>query len=545
MKLGNCGSENNDSCHCRKDVFSMKAATVQEMRNLDTGASRIYDISEELLMENAGLAVFQLITEEIGLTGRQFLVLSGSGNNGGDGFVAARKIHSNGGNVKVRIIGDPSRYAGAAELNYRILSRTQIDMQVVKSMEEVREAIDWCDVIVDGLFGTGLTRTVEGLCRDVIEHVNDSGKTIVSIDIPSGINADTGETMGAAIRGDYTVTFGLPKRGTLLYPGFDHCGKLSVSHISFPPVHYETDEISVMINDPAMLPSRNQEGHKGTFGDALFIAGSANYYGAPYLAALSFLKGGGGYSRLATPRSVAPFVAVRGSEIVLAPQSETMDGSLSLSCMDELLRLVELVDIVVIGPGLSLQHETRNLTEELIRRIHKPLVIDGDGLTILSAKKEILQGRKEPTVLTPHLGEMSRIMAQPADEVGRRRIECAREVAMNMNAFIVLKGAHSIVSCPDGRNFINMSGNSGMASAGSGDVLTGAIAAMYGLGLPVEKAVRNGVFLHGCAGDLAAEEIGQDGMTAEDVLSHLPEAVRRLREKYESICRLYSINTIL
>jgi NAD(P)H-hydrate epimerase len=249
------------------------------------------------------------------------------------------------------------------------------------------------------------------------------------------------------------------------------------------------------------------------------------------------LKAGGGYSRLAIPHSVAPVAATLGSEIVFVPLDETPAGSLALRNAERLLELGERVDLVVAGPGLSLHEETQELVRALVERIEKPLLLDGDGLTAVAARTEMIRVRSHPTILTPHAGEMSRIAAVPKDQVERDPIGTLQQVSRDLRAVVVLKGAHSLIGLPDERVFINTSGNSGMASAGSGDVLTGTIAAMYGLGLSIEDAVKTGVFVHGVAGDLAAREKGEDGTTARDVLEHLPPATRRYREDYRGVTR--------
>ncbi len=268
-------------------------------------------------------------------------------------------------------------------------------------------------------------------------------------------------------------------------------------------------------------------------GDVLFIAGAASYFGAPYFSAMSFLKAGGGYARLAAPWSMTPFLATRGSEIVFVPQAETTEGSLSLKNKDALLALAGRVDMVVIGPGLSLADETQGLVRELAAGIDKPLLIDGDGITALAGNPEIIRGRAAPTVLTPHPGEMSRLTGKPVAEGEKRRIPILQETAADLGALIVLKGARSLIGTPERRVFINLSGNAGMATAGSGDVLTGTIAAMFGLGLPLEEAVRKGVFIHGLSGDLAAADKGEDGITAQDILNYLPYAMKQDREGIE------------
>jgi hydroxyethylthiazole kinase-like uncharacterized protein yjeF len=508
----------------------MKVSSVSEMRTLDRTAIEKFGIPEEILMENAGEAVHFVLLGELGVKGKKFVVFCGMGNNGGDGFVVARKIHSNGGEVSVFILGDEGKFKGAAKANLEILSRLPVEVRQIDSLESVRIPVSHCDAVIDALFGTGLTRDVEGLYRGVIELINGSRKKVFSVDIPSGIHGDTGKVMGVAVRADHTVTFGLPKIGALLFPGYDFCGELHVTHISFPPSLYDADSLKIEINLPPDLPPRDPNGHKKTFGEVLFVAGASTYFGAPYFSSLSFMKAGGGYSRLAAPQSMIPFLANKGSEVVYVPQKETASGAISLENKEALLELSQEMDMVVVGPGISLEEETQQLARELAGEVAKPILIDGDGLTALSKDLDILKRRKAQTILTPHMGEMSRLTKKTVSEIDGNKIEILQRTAGELNAIIILKGAHSLIGYPDGRVYINMSGNAGMATAGSGDVLTGTIAAMFGLGLPIPDAVRKGVFIHGLSGDMAAEERGQDGITAQDILNTLPQALMADRE---------------
>ena len=508
----------------------MKVSSVGEMRAMDRRAIEQFGIPEELLMENAGRAAFEVLSSEWGVAGRRYLLFCGTGNNGGDGLVVARHILAGGGTPRVFLVGDPERFRGAAKTNWGIIGKLPIEVKRVADPAACRSELLHADGAVDALFGTGLDRAVEGVCQGVIDLLNGGGRPVLSLDIPSGVHGDTGEILGAAVRADHTVAFGLPKIGNLLYPGCGLCGRLHVAHISFPPSLYDDDALQVEINGFIPLPPRDPAAHKGSVGDVLFIAGAAGYFGAPYFSAMSFLKAGGGYARLAAPGSMTPFIATRGSEIVFAPQAETAQGSLSLKNRDALLALAGRTDMTVIGPGLSLAAETQELIRELAAGIDRPLLVDGDGITALAGRTEILRSRRMPTILTPHPGEMSRLCGKSVSEIERKRIPILREVCADLNAWIVLKGPHSLIGTPAGRVYINLSGNPGMATAGAGDVLTGTIAAMSGLGLPLEEAVRKGVFLHGLAGDLAAADKGADGITAQDILNYLPYALKQDRE---------------
>ncbi len=510
----------------------MKVARVDEMRALDRAAMDL-GIFEDLLMENAGYAVYEVIRDNFGIAGKRFLVVSGVGNNGGDGLVVARKLYSMGGEVKVFVLGDPSRFKGPSRKNYEAALKIGLDVKVLEDLETFRRELSQCHAVVDAIFGTGLTREVGGIHKEVIEAINASEKTVFSVDIPSGISGDTGAVMGIAVRADYTVTFGLPKVGNLLYPGYELCGRLYVSHISFPRYIYR--DLKIETNDPIPLPPRRRDGHKGTFGRVLFVAGSKRYMGAPLLSSLSFLKAGGGLSYLATPESVSPFIATRACEVVLLPQKETPSGSISLKALDDLLDFSKDVDLVVVGPGLSLDEETKELARRLISSLENPVLIDGDGITAVSEDLSVLKARRHPTAFTPHPGEMARLIGGSVQDVVKDRLGRLEKFVSETGSYVVLKGAHSLVAFPDGRIFINPTGNPGMATAGSGDVLTGAVAAMFCLGLEFGEALRMGVFIHGFSGDLAAEVGGEDGITAVDIMEFLPEAMRMVREEFEEV----------
>ncbi len=513
----------------------MKVCTVEEMRAMDRSAIETYGIPGEILMENAGEAVYFTILSELGVEGKRFLVLAGAGHNGGDGLVVGRKLFSSGGTVEVVLLSNPSKFDAAPRLHLGMVEKAGIPLAVQPPIEEIRAAIGRCDVIVDALLGTGISREVGGLYREVIKAINASGKPVVAIDIPSGVDGNTGKIWGTAVRAQLTVTFGAPKRGNLLYPGAGLTGQLYLCRISFPPELSGRNEIRVAINEPAPLPPRRPDGHKGSFGDALFVAGAAGYFGAPVFSALAMLKAGGGYARLATPRSVAPHLAPISPELVYAPQPETPNGALSLESFDRLMELSKRVDFVVVGPGLSLDDETQQLVRRLAQSIERPLLIDGDGLTAVAMETDILPGRSAPTILTPHMGEMARLTGRTTAEIASDPIPILEETASGLDAFIVLKGAHSLIGTPEGRVFINVSGNSALATAGSGDVLTGTIAAMVGLGLELEPAVQTGVYLHGLAGDRAAAAEGPDGVTARTVLETLPRTIATYRNDFATV----------
>ncbi len=509
------------------------------MRQLDRRAATEYGIHEQLLMENAGESAAITLLNQFDKHADSFLVVCGAGNNGGDGLVVARKLHSNQLPVRVVIFGDPEKYGGAALQNFRITQKINLEIAVNPKIKTFRQMISEAAVLIDALFGTGIDREISGIYREIITEINVCQKPVVSLDIPSGVNGDTGEIMGTCVNASMTVTFGLPKYGNLLYPGFQHGGQLYLTHISFPPEMYMHKEFIVETNDPIKLPGRAGDAHKGICGKVLFIAGAANYLGAPYLAAGTFLRTGGGLAYLATPEQVAPFIGAGGHEIVFVPQIQTDTGSIARVNLETLLAFSEQVDMVVIGPGLSLHPETQQLVRDIAVAVKKPLLVDGDGLTAIAQNPELLRKRTASTILTPHPGEMARLVGTDKPGYAENKISLVQQQARRLNSILVLKGAHSLIGYPDGKIYINMSGNAGMATAGSGDVLTGVIAGLYGIGYGIETAVRMGVFIHGAAGDIAAEKTGEDGLIAGDIMAAVPQTMKRMRESFDQLNEIY------
>jgi NAD(P)H-hydrate epimerase len=522
---------------------SVKVCSPEEARRIDAEASERFGVDPLLLMEDAGTAVYEVVRRCFGCAGRRVAVVAGTGNNGGDAMVAARRLHAAGAEVRVVVVGDPARMTELAGKQLELLQRIGVPVAHARGEGELgalREALEWCEVAVVGLIGLGLKGEVRGVYRAAIELVNGCGKPVVSVDIPSGVDPGSGLVRGVAVKSAATVTFGAPKVGNVLYPGFHYCGKLYVSRLSYPPQLFEG--VSVELNAPVPPPERVRWGHKGTFGKFLAVAGARYYYGAPYYVSYSFLKAGGGYSRLAAPKSVVPFVAAKCSEVVYVPLEETGEGTIALSNLDRLLELVAEygIDIAAVGPGTSLNEETQQLVRELVARLEVPVIVDGDGITAIARDPDAVKGRRAPTIITPHLVEFSRLTGLKPAEVQEDPVGSLRRACRELNAYIALKGAHTLVGYPDGRVYVNMTGNPGMAKAGSGDVLTGTIAAMYGIGYrDPGLAARMGVLVHGLAGDLAAEELGEDGVTPDDVLAKLPAAVRILREEPQRILEKY------
>ena len=510
----------------------MRVSTVEEMRRLDQRAVHELGIPEALLMENAANGVYRVIQELYGVAGRRFAVVCGSGNNGGDGLALARLLRASGGRPEVMLLGAPERLGEVARLNLEMATACGVPVRVDASPDQLDLAIHRADVIVDAILGTGISGKVRGRSAEAIAKVLRSRRPVVSVDIPSGINGDTGAVCGCAVQADQTVTFGLPKRGSLLYPGAAHGGELWVTPISFSPELVASHDVRVAVNLPPELPPRSPYGHKGSYGEVLVVAGAASYFGAPVLAAGAVLRAGAGYVRLAAPDVVVPHLAGPGSEIVFQPMPSTASGSLARAGRERIVEIANTVDFVVVGPGLSLESETVELVRWLLPRLERPLLVDGDGLSAIVGSLDLVGSRDQPTVLTPHPGEMARLLGCSVGEVLADPMASAARLVTDTEAIVVLKGAHSLIASPDGEVRINVTGNSGMGTAGSGDVLAGTIAAMACTGLNGVEATRCGVLVHGLAGDLAADELGADGMIASDILDALPAAVATYRSEH-------------
>ncbi len=487
-----------------------------------------YGIDQMVLMENAAIAARDAIEKKWMITGQSILIACGTGSNGGDGFALARHLHSRGADVEVLIAGDANRISGCALNHYNTMKQLPLSLLHLDSSSDmdILSKLDSSiyDLIVDALLGTGLSRSIEGRMAVLINGINSSDVPVLSLDIPSGIDSNTGDIHGLAVKADATVSFGLLKRGNLLYPGYDFGGDLYFSSISFPPELTQDESIVLSINIPPPLRERNPAGHKGSFGKVLIIGGSPDFCGAPALAAAAALRTGSGYVRMAVPEIIASRVVSLVPEVVFS----AMDGNgfLSGEHGTELLELAAISDMVVLGPGLSTSPDSINLARSIIPEIEAPLLLDGDALTALAGQEELCRSRQYPTILTPHPGEMARLLESSIREVEIRRIETAIKAAERYAAIIVLKGAHSIIADPSGKAWINLTGNSGMGTAGSGDVLAGIIGSLIaGGGMPLD-VVMQGVYLHGLAGDSASKSKGEACMLAGDIIEFLPEAFR-------------------
>lgn len=516
---------------------NVKVVTAKEMRLIDTKAIEEYGIPAVVLMENAGLEVTRKIVDLLGdVQGRKICIFAGKGNNGGDGFVVARHLSNRGAKVKVFLVVPRAEVRGDALIQLHILERMKIDvMEVVteRDWDKVKLAITFADCLVDALVGVGFQGVLEGALAILVELMNQSQKLIVSIDIASGIDADNGQVRGAAVQATHTVTCGLPKVGSMLYPGAAYSGAVHIADIGLPlGLLTEVPVRQQLIIPPLvrqLLVKRAADVHKGQCGRVSVVAGSPGMTGAAALTSLAALKTGAGLVTLAAGCSLQPVLATKLTEVMTQALPEVETGIIGPAALPELLAASEAAAVLAVGPGLGRHEATAALVKELVRQSTRPLVLDADALYALNGHTALLATHQAPLVVTPHVGEMARLVGMSAEEVNEDRLYIARQAAAEWQCVVVLKGARTIVAFPDGEAYVNTSGNAGMATAGSGDVLTGAIAGLMAQGMSAPAAAVVGVYLHGLAGDITAKA-GMIGMTAGDILNALPAAIQGISE---------------
>jgi len=513
----------------------MKLATSEQMREMDRRTIEEFGLPSLVLMENAGRAVADAAWELLPEDGGRVLILCGKGNNGGDGFVAARHLTSVGAEVAVMLFAKLDGLTGDAASNARYAQKTGIMIVEEPDDETLAGAIELADVIVDGLLGTGLSGEVRGRLREVIEALEYAAAPIVAIDIPSGLDADTGKILGVAVEADVTCTFGLAKPGLVQYPGKAHVGELRVVDIQLPPMLLDDPALETYLTEAsdcvAMLPARSADAHKGDAGRVLVIGGSPGLTGAPAMTGTGAARAGAGLVTVAVPEPLQPILAIKLTEVMTLGLPSGDGATISPAALDTILEWSGRVDAIALGPGLSQKGQVAELVEAIVRVVETPLVVDADGLNVLAGRTEVLLQRDAPTILTPHPGELGRLLDMSVGEIQADRLGVARRAAEQLNATIVLKGAATVIAEPNGEAWINPFANSGMASGGMGDVLTGIIAALLAGGSDPMSAAVAGVYLHSLAGEMCVEELGPYGFLAMDVAERLPAAYRRLWEQ--------------
>ncbi len=505
------------------------------MQELDRKAIETYRIPGMILMENAGKGAAEVISHTFpDIHRKKIAIIAGKGNNGGDGFVIARYLLNQGASVKVYLLTDPKGLRGDAETNYSIFQRMKGEIIPVPSSKDyvkVRRDLEKFDILVDGIFGTGLDAEVRGYYREVIDHLNTVQRPIVAIDIPSGLDADTGKPLGTAIRASLTITFGLPKVGHLIPPGIDYVGDVKVVDIGLPkrlvdeeniPTYLlEKDEIKGWLSIP-----RNPNTHKGDYGHLLVIAGSVGKTGAAAMACEAALRMGAGLVTLAIPKSLNGIMEVKLTEVMTEPLPETPKQTLSLRAFSAIVRLCENKRAVIIGPGLGTFKETQSLVLKLIKTLNLPIILDADGLTALATLPKVPPFANRSLILTPHPGEMARLIRSQVKQVLEDRMRISRNFSQSQHVHLVLKGHPTLISTPKGEVFINPTGNPGMASGGTGDVLTGMIGGLVCQGFDILSSLQVAVYLHGMAGDDGAREKGEKSLIATDIIEKIPPLLK-------------------
>lgn len=512
--------------------------TSAEMQACDRFAIQKLKIPGIVLMENAGRGVVEAMERLYGpLSGKSALIFCGKGNNGGDGFVVARHLHSIGIKVTVILVGRQQDLKNDAKTNYvsikniaRSFPKSNMLQLVELKSKRALDVLPQTDFIIDALFGTGFSGNIKGLYADVIKWVNSRKAVKVSIDVPSGINADNGDVESVAIKADFTVTIELKKVGLITYKAMDYTGKIEVVGIGIPQQvtnAFKSNMFIVKSEDVGqVLPRRSLQVHKHSVGKVFVLAGSRGMTGAAAMAASSVMRAGAGAVILGTPASVYPILAKKLTEVMVVPLPETTEGTLSLNAYDMLLKHIQWSDIVIIGPGISRNSETKELICRITNECGKPLLIDADGLNVLSEKNNALKKHKsKEIIITPHIGELSRLMGIPVEEIERNRIEIVKQAAQQFKLTVVLKGAPTVTATEIGEVYINSTGNPGMATAGSGDVLSGLIGGLWAQGMSRIAAAYSGVFIHGKAGDLAKRQYGEKSLMATDIQQLLPQSI--------------------
>jgi NAD(P)H-hydrate epimerase len=514
----------------------MYLVTANEMQEMDRQTIESFGLPGRVLMENAARGATRFLLEQFkSLANKKVAVVAGLGNNGGDGFVMARYLAQKGIRVSVYLLSQSHKVRGDAAANLKLLSPLNIPVIEIPDQESFsvhKTAMRHHHIWVDAILGTGLKSDVKGFFKEIIDFINNSNKPVFAVDIPSGLNSDTGQPCGVCIRANATATFAFAKTGHILFPGAIYTGNLEIVDIGVPTHIADNVRPLQFLLTPDLIHTvfqpRPPDVHKGHFGHLLVIAGSPGKTGAAAMTAISAMRTGAGLVTLGIPASLNAILETQVIEAMTHPLPETGDGILGEVSFNKIMDLLADKKCLTIGPGIGTALETKTLVHRLIKDSTKPIVVDADGLNSLVGHTEILTNLNVPVILTPHPGEMARLIDTTSGDVQKDRIGCARNFAENFNTHLVLKGARTVIAHPDGRVFINPTGNSGMASGGMGDVLTGIIAGFISQGHSPELAAHAGVYLHGAVADSLAENSGPFGYLATEVMNAIPEQIKKM-----------------
>jgi ADP-dependent NAD(P)H-hydrate dehydratase / NAD(P)H-hydrate epimerase len=514
----------------------MKVVTGRQMAGIDRTTIEELGMPGTVLMENAARSFCRTFVEFIGGEKPHILILCGSGNNGGDGFCAARILSGWGFSVRIVHVGKESSLKADAKLNYELAGKYGVEIVTIDSEDKLhllKNELEKCDWIIDALFGTGLEDPTRGTPEKALEIASTAGKKCAAVDIPSGINSDTGEKLGSVIKADLTVTFGLPKWGHFLLPGAEYRGKLVTTDIGFPSLLMESDEFPGEITTVEMvrnlLPLKSFSSHKSSNGRLSVLGGSRNLLGAAIMTGQSAMRAGTGYVTLHVPYSMEPFVKSAAIELVTMDLPDDGEGFFTENAAEKFFHQLENATALAIGPGIGKRESTGKLVMDVLRKNKLPVVIDADALNILAGENSIEFDRDIPWVLTPHPAEAARLLQVGTGEVLRDTLGSAKKIAVKYQAVVVLKGPHTLTVNPDGRVYVNTTGNPVLAVMGTGDLLTGIIGSMLARGIEPFKAAAAGVFIHGLTGDLAAHSISREGLIPPDLVEFIPLATETVR----------------
>ncbi len=515
----------------------MKVLTSKQMKKIDGATIEKIGILGPILMENAGYQIFEnILTRFPEVNKEKIVIIAGKGNNGGDGFVVARHLFNHGADPGVLLLGSKGEVRGDAALNLRIADNIGIKIAEVRSLEDwnlKKEKMFHSSVLVDAIFGTGLAKPAEGLFAKVIEDINKSRAYKIAVDIPSGLSSDTFQIIGPCVDADLTVTLAAPKIAHIFPPAECCIGELVVADISIPGFLFDDEDLKLeLVEKKTVLPyfkRRKKETHKGSYGHLFIVSGALGKTGAAVMAGKAALKMGAGLVTVGTPESCLPVVARSMVELMTEPLPETAEKTLSSGALKKVLSLLNGKDALMIGPGISTHPSTSELVLSLIPKINVPVVIDADALNSISSKPDILKSLRKPAILTPHPGEFARLLDISTRDVIEKKLELVPQFAQKYGIFLVLKGYRTIVATPEGQVFINPTGNPGMATAGTGDVLSGMVASMIIQEKNLLEAVLAAVYIHGLSGDIGSEKCGEKCLTAGDIIRYLPFAVKQLK----------------
>ncbi len=509
----------------------MKACFASEMRSVDKAATEIGGIPSIVLMENAAIACVNELKKDFNdLTQKRIAIFCGKGNNGGDGFAIARHLCNNGVDVAVYLVCG-NEFGGDAKTNFDIIKKMNINIDVVSDTENLKYIIRSYDVIIDAIYGTGIHGTVSGISYDVINEINENSRYTMSVDVPSGINSDSGEICGVCVKADKTVTFAAYKVGMLMFPAADYVGEVTVADISIPEYVLDGQNIKINVTDEKFMrenfPVRKNNSQKGDYGKVLVIAGSVGLTGAAYLSSQSAVVSGSGLVTLAIPSSLNGAMEAKTTEVMTVPLMD-MNGHISSAATDEIIKLMEKADAILIGPGMGRSRDAVRIIESVLAKSTVPVIVDADGINAVAENKNVLNGCTCPVIFTPHAVEMSRLAELDKDYIEDNRIVVSKEFAEEYGATVILKGHRTIVTASDGEQYINITGNSGLATGGSGDVLAGITASLCARGINEAKAAAMAVYIHGKAGDIAMEKYGIESVTATAVMESIPYAISQI-----------------